>query len=315
MDTKPRPIILGTRGSELALTQARLVKAALEQVCDGLEIVLRVIVTTGDRRTDLPLSEVAKVAGIFDKGVFLKEIEWALESGEIDLAVHSLKDMPSESTPGLMIAGVLPRASVEDVLVSRAAVLPDNPHLATGSVRRRSMARLYWGEQACFSELRGNVPTRLSKLLAQPDLDGIILARAGLERLGLYRPRLEMDGGVLHLSPLPEDVFVPAAGQGVIAVQTRADDALSAGLVSKINDPATRLCARAERKFLRMLGADCSTPVGAYACLDERSGLMVLHVALYREEDVLPVLRQDQGPFDRPEELAGRVFQSLDELR
>lgn len=306
-----RQIILGTRGSELALTQARMVKSAMEQVCADCEIVLKVIVTTGDRRTDLPLSEVAKVAGVFDKGVFLKEIEWALESGEIDMAVHSLKDMPSESTPGLMIAGVLPRASVEDVLVSRTAVLPDNPHVATGSVRRRSMGRLYWGEQARFSDLRGNVPTRLSKLLADPGLDGIILARAGLERLGLYCPRLVMGEGVLHLSPLPLDVFVPAAGQGTIAIQARADDARISQLAAAISDHTTRLCVRAEREFLRMLGADCSTPVGAYASIDERSGLMILNTALYREGVALPLLRQDQGPVDQPEKLAGRVYESL----
>lgn len=277
---KRRQVILGTRGSALALTQAEMVKRAIEQSCADIEIVLKTIATTGDKRTDIPLSEVAKEAGVFDKGVFLKEIETALEQGEIDLAVHSLKDMPSELAPEFDLSAVLPRASVEDVLISKSPTLPMACRIGTGSVRRACMGRMLWGEQAVFSDIRGNVTTRLNKLARTDELDGIVLAKAGLERLGLYAPSLLVEGTELYMTPLPLDIFVPAAGQGIIGIETRKNDLTMQRVVQTIDDPNTHLCALAEREFLRLLGADCSTPVGVYAAHTE-NGQMSLTVALH----------------------------------
>lgn len=307
-----RKIILGTRGSELALTQARMVRTGLEQSNPGLEVDFQIIVTTGDRRTDIPLADVGKVTGVVDKGVFMKEIEQALESGEIDMAVHSLKDMPSVLEPAFELAAVLPRAAVEDVLVSKSPELSRNMRIATGSVRRRRMAGYAWGEEIVFSDLRGNVPTRLSKLAANPDLDGIVLAKAGLDRLGLFGPRVCIDGVNLYMHVLPVSQFVPAAGQGIVGIEIRSNDAFARELALSINHEPDFLCARAEREFLKELGANCSTPVGVHASLGGAGNVMALHVMLYREGREKPDILSGSGDPSKPEQLAGLLLTQLD---
>lgn len=177
--TSKNTLIIGTRGSALALAQADMVRAALSALHPGLDIRREIIRTTGDRRMDVPLADVARVSGIVDKGIFIKELETALLEGRIDVAVHSLKDVPSELAPEFRLPAVLPRAAAEDVLITKEPDWNGRGTLATGSVRRRLMARTYWGRQLRFEDLRGNVPTRLEKLVEHPEWDAVILAKAG----------------------------------------------------------------------------------------------------------------------------------------
>ncbi len=304
-------IILGTRGSALALKQTDMVKEALSRAWPDLGVTVKIISTTGDRRTDVPLSQVARVAGIADKGIFLKEIEQALETGEIDFAVHSLKDMPSELDAQFELAAVLPRAHVDDVLVFKGQNSRFCRRIATGSVRRRRMGEVFWGEKTKFEDLRGNVPTRLAKLAANPALDGIILARAGLERLGLFASESCCDGVSLRMELLPGDVFVPAAGQGIVGLEIRKEDAGMRAILSAIDHAETHLQARAEREFLRLLGADCSTPVGVHAELLP-GGMMNLRALLFRDSEGLPPFAASlKGLADEPEILAERLWKRL----
>ncbi|MEY3897095.1 MAG: hydroxymethylbilane synthase, partial [Verrucomicrobiota bacterium] len=183
----PNPIIVGTRGSELALVQATATEAALAAAFPEREIIRKVIKTTGDRRTDVSLSEVAKSEGTFDKGVFIKEIEEALDAGEIDIAVHSLKDLPTVLQDRYVLAAVLERAPVRDVLVMRQpgglAALPVEATVGTSSVRRAKQME-WMRPDVAVTDLRGNVPTRLRKLAEGENYDAILLAEAGLVRLG-----------------------------------------------------------------------------------------------------------------------------------
>ncbi len=205
--TSKNTLIIGTRGSALALAQADMVCAALSLRYPELDVRREIIHTIGDRRTDVPLADVARVSGMVDKGIFIKELETALRDGRIDVAVHSLKDVPSELASGFTLAAVLPRAAVEDVLITKEPDWNGSGTLATGSVRRRLMARTYWGSGLRFENLRGNVPTRLGKLVEQPGWDAVILARAGLERLGLYAPETLVEGRKLYMRSLPVEVL------------------------------------------------------------------------------------------------------------
>ncbi|NJR41823.1 MAG: hydroxymethylbilane synthase [Akkermansiaceae bacterium] len=186
IDSPLAPIIVGTRGSELALVQATATEAALAAAFPDREIIRKVIKTTGDRRTDVALSEVAKSEGTFDKGVFIKEIEEALEAGEIDIAVHSLKDLPTVLQSPFRLAAVLERAPVRDVLVMRKpgglAALKKGATIGTSSVRRAKQIEWLRPDLKVI-DLRGNVPTRLQKLAKEEAYDAILLAEAGLVRL------------------------------------------------------------------------------------------------------------------------------------
>src|SRR5947207_14175796 len=215
-------IVIGTRGSELARAQARMVEKALHEKWPDLTIETKIIRTSGD--------ESQSQAGNLRhgrKGLFTAEIERALLARDVDIAVHSAKDLPSETSVGVEITAVLPRAPIDDLLVSKhpggLSSLPDDAIVATGSVRRRH--QLLW-KRADFDiiDLRGNVPTRLRKL-AENKWDAIVLARAGLERLGLLHARTEIsfEGQRLFLEILPCEIFLPAGGQGIIVLQVRSD--------------------------------------------------------------------------------------------
>ena len=252
---------LGTRGSELALWQANAVAAGVRRR-SGRECELVVITTTGDRLHEANLSLVG------GKRVFVKEIEQALIRGDIDLAVHSAKDMPAELPNGLAIAAVLPRADPRDAVVqpAGAARLPElsaagndadggpAPRVGSGSVRRVAQLRRAW-PRAQFRLVRGNVGTRLRKLDAG-DCDLLVLAVAGLERLGLAH-RISM--------PLDPDVCLPAPGQGIVAVETRAGDADTGAALAAIDDRAARAAFTAERAVVTALGGGCQVPIGALA--------------------------------------------------
>lgn len=251
-----RKIIIGSRGSELALWQTGFTKSALEKRFPEIEFEVRIITTKGDAVLDTALSKIG------DKGLFTKEIETALLSGDIDLAVHSLKDLPTVQPKGLRIGSVSSRETPNDVLIAKSAAsideLPKGARVATGSLRRRSQVLSYRPDLEIV-EIRGNVPTRIKKFLAS-DLDAMILAYAGVHRLGLDP----------HISQVvPTAILLPAVGQGVMAVEIRDGDDEMAGMLQAINDPDTASCITAERAFLRRLEGGCQVPIGAHATVFE----------------------------------------------
>ena len=279
-------MILGTRGSELALRQTDMVMEALRAAHPELAVERKIISTVGDRRTDLRFSEFSQTAQV-DKGIFVKELELALQAGEIDAAVHSLKDVPSELEAQFCVAATLPRAPIEDVLVSveghKLKTLPAWCRVGTSSVRR--IRQLTWMKPAAVPvEIRGNVPTRLRKLFdPESGLDAVLLARAGVERLGLLNNGvIELDGKTLKVEILDRHVFLPAAGQGAVAIETRSADRATRALFQTINDVNTFTAVTAEREFLRLLGAGCQTPVGAVTWIEGEN--LHMRVMVYDEK-------------------------------
>lgn len=242
---------LGTRGSALALCQARAVAASLT-AC-GVEIAVEIITTTGD-------AWAGSLASVGGKGLFVKEIEEALLGARIDLAVHSLKDMPAELPAGLTLVATPPREDARDVLISRdgAALedLPSGTRVGTSSLRRRAQL-LACRADLTVVPLRGNVETRLAKLAAG-EVDAVMLAVAGLRRLGLAPAGARV---------LPEEDFLPAIGQGALALEARADDAAVRGVVATLHDTETGARVAAERAFLRAVGGDCHTPLAAHTAI------------------------------------------------
>ena len=273
-------IRIGTRGSELALAQANMAAAALCAAHPGLTYELCIISTAGDQRTDIPLNQVNAATGTGDKGVFIATIEEALARGEIDCAVHSLKDMPGVLDPRFSLAAVLPREELNDVLVVKPGADWEQLTIATGSVRRARMVQDFFHGKAKTVPVRGNVATRLRKLVENPAVDATLLARAGLNRLGYGRDFIEVNGVALAVESLPVSEFYPALGQGAIALETRRDDPQYYPLVAAVNDAATSRSIRCERAFLDLLKADCSVPVGGYAAADAEGGL-TLHICYY----------------------------------
>ncbi len=302
-------IILGTRGSALALAQVRLVEQALRAAIEGIEIEVKKITTTGDRRQD-PNFQVDTPAGL--KGLFTKEIQDAILSGEINAAVHSLKDVPGVTPDELTIAAVLERALASDVLIAKTARtfddLPRGAGVGTSSVRRSRLLRWRRGDLR-VEPLRGNVPTRLQKLRATENLDAIVLACAGLERLGyqMIDGSMDFDGAALRTQILPE--MPHAIGQGAIALECRADDGDTRTLFGKINHAPTFTCIRAERELLRLLNGDCTLPVGVRTQL--LGGKIFLEAIVFGDEGAEPREARNEGEADEPEALAQRLFRQL----
>ena len=300
---------IGTRGSELAVKQAQMVADALVKKHPRLEVELVTISTAGDARTDLPLCRVNQVADVGDKGVFVAAIEEELASGAIDCAVHSCKDLPGAQDPRFEIAAVLPREAMNDTLVLKPGANVDAPVLGTGSVRRSCQIVSYWSGRARAVQLRGNVPTRLHKLVESEEMDGILLARAGLNRLGFAGGEWEFDGKRLLALDLDCDAIMPALCQGAIGVETRVKDDSVRELVRSVNHEPTELCIRTERAFLAALGADCSVPVAGYA---EQRGAEILLRTLYFPGEGRPLVRLTRsGPSNDPETLGANVAQQL----
>jgi hydroxymethylbilane synthase len=299
-------IILGTRGSDLARAQARLVEQAIQAARPDAGIDTRIITTQGDKARLLE-----RQAG--RKGLFTTEIERALLAGDVDVAVHSAKDLPSETNPDAEIAAVLPRAPMDDVLVSKDpggfASLPQGAVIATGSVRRKR--QLLWKRADLkVVDLRGNVPTRLRKL-AKNDWDGIVLARAGLARLGLSstHDEISFNGSQFFIETLPHQIFLPGGGQGIIALQIRANDRGMKAIVDLVNDRKTLLCLRAEREFLRLLQGDCNCPVGVLATIDNDK--MNLRAQLFVDQSTAPREAEVEGTRDEGEHLAVQLLNRL----
>lgn len=296
-------IILGSRGSELARTQTSMVEAALRQAWPELKITTQLIATTGDRRSAEPIDPRAG-----RKGLFTGEIEHALAAGKIDVAVHSAKDLPSVMTEGLQIGAVLPRAGVEDVLISKTTPARAGV-IATGSVRRQYQLRWKYPD-AGVVDLRGNVPTRLRKLV-ESEWRGIILARAGLERLGfeIQSDSFVFEGTTLRAELLPSDDFLSAGGQGIIALQVRGDDAAIRELVEAINDRKTLACLEAEREFLRLLEGDCGSPVGVLATVDGPA--MTIRAQIFEPPRIEPRTARVDGEAGAPEKLARELWEAI----
>ena len=299
---------IGTRGSELALKQTELTIAAIKAHNPGIETEIVIIRTDGDERTDIPLCCVNKAAGTQDKGVFVAAIERALAAGEIDCAVHSLKDMPGQPDPAFEITAVLPRENIWDALILKKGANMSHLTLGTSSVRRAQLIRTYWSGTAKSVSIRGNVQTRLRKLIESDELDGIVLARAGLNRLGLTGDSITMDGTTLSVVDMSKDSFMPALCQGAIAIETRKDDTATRAIIAPINDRDTELCVRAERAFLNMLNADCSVPVAGYATLN---GDFMMMRAIYFMPNGMPVRVTHRGETEDPEGVAAGAYAKL----
>jgi len=302
-------IVLGTRGSELARAQARLVEKAIQTVRPELMIETKIVATKGDKMKVVDLR-----AG--RKGLFTAEIERALLVGGVDVAVHSAKDLPSETNPGATIAAVLPRASADDVLVSKhsgdLAGLPDGATVATGSVRRKH--QLLWKRADLkIVDLRGNVLTRLRKLAAN-EWDAIVLARAGLDRLGRSPAlnEINFEDSQFFLEVLPREIFLPAGGQGIIALQICVGDESAKAIVDPVNDRETLLCLRAEREFLRLLHGDCNSPVGVLAKIDD--GRMKLHAQVFDQGLAAPLEGKVEGERADSERLAAQLLRQINAM-
>ena len=269
-------VTIGTRGSQLALWQANFIKSEIERLCDGIDVELKIIKTTGDRITDRPL---ALVGG---KGLFVKEIENGLLDREIDLAVHSMKDMPGILPDGLIIGAIPERANPFDVMISNDALkLSDykqGAKVGTSSLRRASQIK-HIRPDLVIESIRGNLDTRLRKLKSG-EYDAIVLAAAGLIRLGQENEITEY---------LDETRMVPAVGQGALCIETRENDPDIAPIMEKLDHPQTRCCVTGERAFLRRIEGSCHIPVACYGKLIDKKAVLT---ALVASEDGSHVIRE-----------------------
>jgi hydroxymethylbilane synthase len=294
-------LVIGSRGSKLALWQSEWVKARLEELDASVSVRVEIFKTTGDVMRDVPLSVIG------GQGAFTKELEHALIEGRADIAVHSLKDLPTVNPEELAITAVPPREDVRDALILRAGTngndedggasigrLPEGATVGTSSLRRIAQLR-HLRPDVQIKDLRGNVDTRLRKL-DEGEYDAIILASAGLRRLGLA----DRIGAAIEIAEM-----VPAVSQGALGVQTRADDAATNALVSRLDHAPTRAAVTAERAFLRRLGGGCQVPIAAHAVAEgERLRLVGLVASLSGEA----VLRDEaEGETARADELGERL--------
>ena len=342
MDNPSFPsLVLGTRGSALALAQTTLTLDALRAAFPGGAFSLTEIKTTGDKRQDLSLTHLAPgghgyqanatvdggaavssppLVGRVDPGLFTKELETELLAGTIDVAVHSLKDLPTIMPDGLKLAAVLPRADTADALVFKAPftsldTLPAGVTVATSSLRRQR--QLQWQRpdiRVC--EVRGNVGTRLRKLHEHTDWAALVLARAGLERLGYGEQMragfLEADGQRFTVQVLPPALMMPAVGQGAIGLQARADDDATLRSLAAINDASTWTAVTAERTLLSLLGGGCQMPLGVNTVFHPERGQMRLQAVLFDLDGALPPkFGETVWSIDDPAGLARQVARQL----
>ena len=291
-----RRIRIGTRGSRLALVQTRSIVDAIRAKHPEVAIEVEIIETQGDRILDRPLSAIG------DAGVFIKEIETALLEERVDLAVHSMKDLPSKLTSGLSLAAATERVDPRDVLVSRSAssleTLPRGATVATGSLRRRSQL-LALRPDLKVEDLRGNVPTRLEKF-DRSTWDAILLAGAGLERLGLAT-RIR--------SYIPVESMLPAVGQGALALETRASDRGLAEMVAFLSHTPTERAVVSERSFLARLEGGCRVPIAAYA--EIREDKLSLRGYVGAVDGSRHLRREIEGDPSRAESLGGELAESM----
>lgn len=292
-----KEIIIGSRGSELALWQANYVKKELEKKNKNLSVEIKIIKTTGDKILNVALSKIG------DKSLFTKELETELLNKNIDIAVHSLKDLQTEIPKGLKLAAVTKRHNVNDVLIARRKGMtilkfPEGATVATGSLRRKCQL-LHIRPDLKIIELRGNVPTRIKKFL-ESDWDAIILARAGVERLKLNR----------HISSIIKtDLILPAVGQGALGIETRLDNKNINEIVSKIHHEDTYKAVLAERSLLKTLEGGCQVPIGAFA--EVKSGKLFMEAMVGTLDGSLTFSKKISGGKNNPEKLGKDLAKDL----
>ena len=290
-------IIIGSRGSELALWQANFVKTELEKKNRNVSVEIKIIKTTGDKILDVALSKIG------DRSLFTKELEIELLNKKIDLAVHSLKDLQTEIPRGLKLAAVTKRHNVQDVLITLKKGktifnLPEGATVATGSLRRKCQL-LHTRPDLKIVELRGNVPTRIKRFL-DSDWDAIILARAGLERLKLNK---------YISSVIKTDVLLPAVGQGALGIETRADNKIVNEIVKSIHHEDTHKAVLAERALLKTLEGGCQVPIGAFA--EVKTNGLFLDALVGSLDGSLTFRKKTRGSKNNPEKLGKSLARDL----
>ena len=288
-------LTIGTRGSKLALWQSEYIKARVEEIT-GLPVSLKIIKTTGDKILDVPL---AKVGG---KGLFTKEIEVELAAGTVDLAVHSMKDVPTELPDGLFIGAMPERVDPRDVIVSGAGynlvTLPEGARLGTSSLRRRSQVKALRPDLEIV-DVRGNLDTRMRKA-ETGEVDAVILAAAGITRMG-------WSDRITHY--IPPEQMISAVGQGAIGIEIREDDEFMRHVCEAIGHPATMECVTAERVVMRRLEGGCQVPIGAYARYEE--GTLTMDAMVGSVDGTRIVREQLCGDAGEPEELGEAMVERL----
>lgn len=290
-------IIIGSRGSELALWQANFIKREIEKKNKNVKVEINIIKTKGDKILDVALSKIG------DKSLFTKELEVELLAKRIDLAVHSLKDLQTQIPAGLKLAAVTKRHEVEDVLIARKkgmtiSKLPENAKVATGSLRRRSQL-LHLRPDISVFDLRGNVPSRIQKFL-ESEWDAIILARAGVERLNLKK----------HISSfIPKEDILPAVGQGALGIEIHKDNKVVEEIVKSLHHVDTYKAVLAERALLRALEGGCQVPIGAFA--EVKSSGLYLDAVVGSLDGSVTYRKKLRGSKNDPEKLGKTLAKDL----
>lgn len=287
-----KEIIIGTRGSQLALAQTDEVATQLKKLSSSTHITIKIIKTKGDKITEVPLAKIGS------QGLFIKELEEALLRKEIDIAVHSMKDVPTDISPGLIIGAITKRLDTRDVLIAKGNKLlnelPNGAVIGTSSLRRK-IQLLDYRKDFKIIDLRGNIDTRLKKLSLQHELQAIIVALAGVIRLGLEDKITQI---------LPTDIILPAAGQGALGIELREDDIELRKIVSQLNNDESRLTITSERAFLKKLGGGCQIPV---AVLAQISNDILKIKGLIGSKDGKVIRLQIEGKKEAAEELGYRL--------
>lgn len=290
-------LVIGSRGSDLALWQSNFIKKEIEKKHKNVSVEIKLVKTKGDKILDVALSKIG------DKGLFTKELEVHLLHKRIDIAVHSLKDLQTEIPEGLKLAAITKRHDVEDVLIARKKKmtiwdLPEGGTVATGSLRRRSQLK-HLRPDLNIEELRGNVPTRIQKFL-DSDWDGIILARAGVERLKLKK----------HISSyIPIDTMLPAVGQGALGIEINEENKIAEEILSAINHDETAQAVFAERALLKELEGGCQVPIGAYA--EVKSNGLYLDALVGSIDGAVTYRQKLRGSKNQPEKLGKKLARNL----
>lgn len=294
---RKKKLVVGSRKSDLALWQANYFKNEIEKQSDEFKVIIKKITTKGDQILDVALSKIG------DKGLFTKELEVELLNGNIDLAVHSLKDLETRVPDGLKLGAVTKRHNVEDVLIAKKQGttikdLPNGATIATGSLRRRSQLK-HLRPDINILDLRGNVPTRIQKFL-DSNWDGIILARAGVERL-------KMDKYISSI--IDKETIIPAVGQGALGIQIREDDRIVEDITKMVHDENTFMAVTAERTLLKTLEGGCQVPIGAYAEVNQND----LHLsAMVGSLDGKRIFKKKMiGEKQNPEKIGEALAQEL----
>jgi len=294
---KKEKLVIGSRGSELALWQANFVKKELERKNKNLSVEIKIIKTKGDKILDVALSKIG------DKGLFTKEIENELLNRNIDIAVHSLKDLQTDIPDGLKLAAVTKRHNVEDVLIARKKGirikdLKENAVVATGSLRRKAQL-LHLRPDLKIVDLRGNVPTRIKKFI-ESDWDAIILARAGIERLKMNK---------YISSIISTEEILPAVGQGALGIEIHEENIFAEKILKSINDENTFIAVRAERALLKYLEGGCQIPIGAFA--EVKPNGLYLDAVIASIDGTITFRKKIRGSKNNPEKLGIELAKDL----